>query len=91
MGSVKKAFYPIEEVITILDGIPRGQLSNRLNELILKGLSYEKKEKIEQDYISFNEAIASDKSRYQNDKGISSTMMMSARLFEPEDEEEDFI
>ena len=91
MSSIKKAFYPVQEVIAMLDNIPRGQLSTRLNELILKGLSYEQKEKIEQDYISFNEAIANDKSRFQNDKGISNTMMMSARLFDQEDEEEDYI
>lgn len=91
MSSIKKAFYPVQEVMTILDKIPKGQLSSRVNELILKGLSYEQKEKIKQDYISFNEAIAKDASRFQNDEGISNTMMMSARVFDQEDEEEDYI
>ncbi len=87
---LKKAFYPTEEIELFLEGIPKGQLSSRINELISKGLALENQMKVEQDYIRFNEMIAKQQTRKKNKKGISSTMMMSSRAFEPEDETEDF-
>lgn len=91
MSSTKRAFYPSDDVEALLKNIPRGQVSSRINELILEGLSFEHRLKIEQDYMRFNEAIAKDKPRKKDTKGDSSTMLMSAKLFEPEDEGEDFI
>ncbi len=89
--TTKKAFYPNEEVEAALEQIPKGRLSSRINDLILKGLSFEQKSKIEQDYIRFNEEIGRDQARTQEFNGMSETMMMSAKAFESEDEEEDYI
>jgi hypothetical protein len=87
---LKKAFYPTEEIELFLEAIPKGQLSGRINDLISKGLILENQMKVEQDYIRFNEMIAKEQPRKKNKKGISTTMMMSTKAFEPEDETEDF-
>lgn len=89
MSQTKKAFYPSEEVVNFLESVPKGQLSGRINELILKGLSLEHQEKIRLDYEAFNSLIESESPR-KTKNGISVTMMMSAKAFEPEDEVEDF-
>jgi len=88
--SLKKAFYPSEEVESIIESIPKGQFSSRINELILKGLTLENQMKVEQDYSRFNELIAQEKQPKKNKVGLSTTMMMSAKAFEVEDETEDF-
>lgn len=88
--NLKKAFYPSEEVEPYIETIPKGQFSSRINELILKGLTYEKQLKIEKDYSQFNEALSTQSSRAKSKGGHSTTMMMSAKAFEPEDETEDF-
>ncbi len=88
--NLKKAFYPTEEIETFLESIPKGQLSSRINELILKGLTLEHQMKVEQDYIRFNEEISNEKPRKKTKHGLSSTMMMSAKAFDAEDEVEDF-
>lgn len=88
--SLKKAFYPSEEIERYLEKIPKGQFSSRINELILKGLTLEKQLKIEKDYTQFNDALSNQKTRGKSKNGISTTMMMSAKAFEPEDEAEDF-
>lgn len=87
----KKAFYPTDEVEEYFENIPKGQISSRVNELIIKGLSFEHQEKVRESYASFNAALAKEKPRKMSIKGISKTMMMSAKAFEKEDEVEDFI
>ena len=88
--SLKKALYPSEEIEIFLETVPKGQLSSRINELILKGLTLERQLKIQQDYKKYNEILAQKKTRGKNKGDVSSTMMMSAKAFEPEDETEDF-
>lgn len=87
---VKKVFYPAEELESFLESIPKGQFSGRINDLIMKGLTLERQLKIEQDYQQFNDALGSEKQPKKAKNGLSGTMMMSAKLFEPEDETEDF-
>ena len=89
MSASKKAFYPSEEVEHFLESVPKGQLSGRINELILKGLSLEHHEKIRADYEKFSGLVEKEGPR-KTKKGVSTTMMMSAKAFEPEDELEDF-
>ena len=89
--SAKKAFYPSEEIETLLEAIPKGQLSSRINDLILKGITLEHRLKVEQDYIRFDESLAQEKPRKKNKDGLSTNMMMSSRAFEAEDEAKDFI
>lgn len=87
---LKKAFYPSDEIEKFLESVPKGQLSSRINDLILKGLSLERQLKIEQDYSCFNEIVAQERPRKKSKDGVSTTMMMSAKAFEVEDEVEDF-
>ncbi len=90
MGQAKKSFYPNEEIEHFLETIPKGQLSGRINDLILKGLTFEHQTKVREDYIRFNDLIAKDIPRAKAKSGFSTTMMMSAKAFEAEDEVEDF-
>lgn len=91
MGLSKKAFYPTEEIEHLLQDVPKGQISSRINDLLMKGLTLERQMKVEQDYAHFNEMIAQESPRHKSAKSkISTTMMMAAKAFEPEDEVEDF-
>lgn len=90
--SSRRAFYPVEEVAKVIEKIPRGQISDRLNELILKGLSFEKQEKVRSAYLKYDAELATVPERPEEDTGVSSTMIMSQSAFQPEeDEEEDFV
>jgi hypothetical protein len=90
MTNLKKSFYPNQEIENMLSDIPRGQISERINDLLMKGLSLEKQLKIKEDYERFNELVAQARPR-KNDLSVSTTTMMSAKAFEPEeDETEDF-
>jgi hypothetical protein len=90
MSLAKKSFYPSEEVESLLEAIPKGQISSRINELILKGLTLEHQEKIKADYERFSAEIANESPRKKDKSGISTTMMMSRKAFEAEDEIEDW-
>lgn len=87
----KRAFYPVEDVERELERVPRGQISERVNDLIMKGLSYEKQEQLRLAYLKYDNELAIAPPRAKNESGVSSTMLMSEKAFEPEDEEEDFI
>lgn len=91
MGLSKKAFYPTEEIEQLLQDVPKGQISSRINDLLMKGIALERQMKVEQDYFHFNEMIAQERPRLKSAKGkVSTTMMMAAKAFEAEDEVEDF-
>lgn len=85
--SVKHTFYPVEEVASELQAIPRGKLSERVNELILKGLSAERQDEIALAYQTFDAALA----HLSETEKEPSEDFMSEGLFAPEDEVEDFI
>ncbi len=55
--TTKRAFYAIQEVELELKNTPKGEISSRINELILKGKEYEKKMMIKRDYTHFNKAL----------------------------------
>ncbi len=85
----KKSFYPNEEVELYLEEIPKGQFSSRINELIMKGLTYEYQEKVKQVYARFSEQLENEK--VIDKKSRFSQQLLSAKAFEPEDEVDDFI
>ncbi len=67
--TTKRAFYAIQEVELELKNTPKGEISLRINELILKGKEYEKKMLIKRDYTHFNKAL--EKSvKNEDDSGI---------------------
>lgn len=80
----KHAFYPTEEVERVLAELDKGKLSQRVNDLILKGLSFEQEKNIELAYQKYDLALASQACE-------TSAKFMSKGAFESEDEVEDFI
>ena len=88
----KSTFYPKSEVEKALQGTPPKKLSERVNELILKGLSKEKEEALAVAYEKYDQQLASQERETAKlpKKRISTTAMLSKRLFEPEDEPEDW-
>lgn len=88
MKQAKVTFYPKGEAAEALKDAPSKKVSERVNELILKGLTKEKEEQIKRDYEQYDRELAAAPPRARNAQGISSTMLMSARLF-TEDEGSD--
>lgn len=85
----KHTFYPVNEVEEILKEVPRGQLSERVNELLLKGLALEKQNEIALAYQKYNDALAREaQSPSKSKKRIE---RLSEPAFQIEDEEEGFI
>jgi len=81
MKAPKVTFYPKGEAAEALKDAPSKKVSERVNELILKGLSKEKEEQIKRDYEQYDRELASAPPRARDAQGVSSTMLMSARLF----------
>ena len=81
MKPAKVTFYPKGEAAEALKGAPSKKVSERVNELILKGLTQEREEQIKRDYEQYDRELASAPARARNAQGVSSTMLMSARLF----------
>lgn len=88
MKAQKRAFYPVEEVEKELKNVPKGHLSERLNDLILKGLSAEKQQQVALAYQQYNDALESSGRADDRDPFVN---LMSERVFEPDDEVEDFV
>lgn len=81
MKPAKITFYPKGEAAEALKNAPSKKVSERVNELILKGLTKEREEQIKRDYEQYDRELAAAPSRRRDDEGMSSTMLMSARLF----------
>ncbi len=89
MKSMKKhSFYPVEQVEKELKDVPRGHISERVNELILKGLSVEKQQEVALAYQNYNAALTKVPLRNSSDSSIK---FMSEGAFKVEDEVEDYI
>ena len=71
-----------------LKEIPRGRLSQRVNELIFKGLSYEKQEAIALAYQNYETELSQNLRRKFE---TSSSRFLSAGAFKSEDDVEDFV
>lgn len=81
----KRTFYPFPSVEKVLRKAPSKKKSDRINGLILKGLKRELDEAIKAEYERFSDELGSHLPRKKNSDGISSTMMMAAKLFENEE------
>lgn len=81
MKQPKVTFYPKGEAAEALKDAPPKKMSERVNELILKGLSKEREEQIKRDYEQYDRELAASAPRRRNAKGVSSTMLMAERLF----------
>jgi hypothetical protein len=89
MKSAKKhSFYPVNEVEKVLHEVPKGHLSDRVNELILKGLSFEQQEKVAIAYQQYDSKLSATHQRIVED---SSVRLLSEGAFTSEDEVEDYI
>ena len=78
--TTKRAFYAIQEVELELKNTPKGEISLRINELILKGKEYEKKMMIKSDYAHFNKALEKE-AKSEDDSKI----YLSERAYTDED------
>lgn len=87
-SSRKHTFYPEDVVEKELKEIPRGKFSERINELILKGLEVEKQEAIALAYHKYNSELDESKN---DDNKLFSKRLMSEPAFQSEDEVEDFV
>ena len=81
MKALKITFYPKGEAATALKSAPSKKVSERVNELILKGLTLEKEEQIKRDYEQYDRELANSPPRTRNGKGVSTAMLMSQKLF----------
>lgn len=94
MKAIKHTFYPVPEVFEVLKSAPPKKLSERVNDLILKGLAKEEEEKIRAAYEKYDKELYSEPPRKKDRMGVSEPMMMSKRLFEaddPDDSDEDLV
>lgn len=81
MKANKITFYPKGEAAVALMNSPSKKVSERVNELVMKGLTKEKEERMKRDYEQYDRELAASEPRARDAHGISSTMMMSQRLF----------
>jgi len=81
MKPPKVTFYPTEEAVAALKGAPPKKISERVNDLIRKGVSKEREEQTKENYDQYDRELAASPPRKRDAKGISSTMMMAQRLF----------
>ena len=85
----KHTFYPAPEVEAVLKDAPMKGLSERVNELLLKGIEKEREERIKAEYERFDREVAKAPKRERDAKGISATMMMGQGLFTRAEDEDD--
>jgi hypothetical protein len=81
MKAAKITFYPTDEAAEALKDAPPKKMSERVNDLIMKGLMKEREEQMRRDYEQYDRELGASRSRARDAKGVSSTMMMSQRLF----------
>ena len=81
MKPAKITFYPKGEAAEALKDAPSKKVSERVNDLILKGLSKEREEQMKLDYEKYDRELAASSPRKRDAKGISTTMLLSQRLF----------
>ena len=90
MKTKRTTFYPGAEVQKILSKAEPKKVSERINELILKGITKEKEEQIRESYERFAEGLSKSQPRRKNKQGVSTTTMMASGLFASEDEPDDW-
>ena len=89
MKTLKHTFYPEPEVARALEDAAPKKLSERVNDLIMKGLTKEREEAIRAEYERYDKEVSTCPPRKTNSRGVSTTMMMSARLFDTDDSDKD--
>lgn len=90
MKAKQTTFYAEPKVKEALARTGNKKRSERINELILKGLTKEKEEKIKADYEKYAEEVSKTEDRKKNKNGISTNTMMAEGLFKNEDEPDDW-
>ncbi len=88
MTNVRKfAFYAKSpDIINELEKVPGRQISKRLSELLIKGLEFERKYEVKLAYDNYANQISKD----DTSEDSKDNMLMSASLFNDEDEIEDW-
>lgn len=86
----RTTFYPEREVQKVLAKAEAKKVSERINELILKGITKEKEEQIKDSYEKYAQELSKSEPRKKDKQGVSSTMIMASGLFASEDEPDDW-
>lgn len=89
MKPLKRTFYPEPEVEKVLRRVGPKKLSQRVNDLIFKGLAKEEEEAIRADYERYDRELAAAPPRKKNARGVSEFMMAAEPLFETDGSDED--
>lgn len=90
MDTLKRTFYPLPEVERVFRKAPPKKASHRINELILKGLEWEKEAEIVDEYRKYNQAAGELLSRQEMEAEQASSLKDAEALFADEDETEDW-
>ena len=85
---VRTTFYPDPEVQKALSKARPKKVSNRINELIRKGLGTERDEQTKNAYLKHAQELSKTGPRKVGKDGVSTTMLMASGLFAPDDEPE---
>ena len=88
MKATKRTFYPDPIVEECLKKTPPKKLSYRVNQLIIKGILKEEREAIANDYQRYDVELALVSSKKQ--ASPKPFVYLSSRLFENEDEPDDW-
>jgi hypothetical protein len=86
----RTTFYPEREVQKVLAKAEPKKVSERINELILKGISKEREEKIRGCYEKYSLELSLSEPRKKDKHGVSTTSIMASGLFASEDEPDDW-
>lgn len=91
MKTMKRTtFYPEREVLKVLAKAEPKKVSERINELIRKGITKEKEEQIKNNYEKYAQELSKSEPRKKNTQGLSTTMVMGSGLFVSENEPDDW-
>ena len=90
MDILKRTFYPLPEVERVFRKAPPKKASHRINQLILKGLQWEKKEDIAGEYEKFNQVLVRSLSPHEIEEEQAVSLRDAEGLFADEDETENW-
>lgn len=88
MGLIKRTFYPDPEVEEVLASASPKKVSEKVNQLILKGLMQEKEDEIAAEYEKYDQALSQNASAHK--KELQTNLLFSNNLFSGEDETKDW-
>lgn len=81
MKAAKVTFYLEPDIAVIIKKAAAKKMSERVNDLLRKGLLQEKEEQMAAEYERYNALLEKTIPRKKDVRGVSTSMMMAERLF----------